>query len=42
VRFTLECELSGPKKLMMSRSLEKSMRAEVGNLERLKAVLESG
>ena len=41
VRFTLECELSGPKKLMMSRSVEKSMRAEVGNLERLKAVLES-
>jgi len=40
VRFTLECELSGPKKLMMGRSVEKSMRGEVGNLDRLKDVLE--
>src|SRR5262245_45263180 len=40
VRFTLECELSGAKKLMMRRSVEKSMRDEVGNLERLKSVLE--
>jgi carbon monoxide dehydrogenase subunit G len=40
VRFTLECELSGAKKLMMRRSVEKSMRDEVANLERLKSVLE--
>jgi uncharacterized protein YndB with AHSA1/START domain len=40
VRFTLECELSGAKKLMMRRSVQKSMRDEVGNLERLKSVLE--
>jgi hypothetical protein len=40
VRFTLECELSGAKKLMMRRAVEKSMRDEVGNLERLKSVLE--
>ena len=40
VRFTLECELKGPKKLLMGRSVEKAMRGEVGNLERLKAVLE--
>lgn len=42
VRFTLECELSGAKKLLMSRSVEKSMRSEVGNLVRLKEVLEAG
>jgi uncharacterized protein YndB with AHSA1/START domain len=41
VRFTLECELSGAKKLLMGRSVEKAMRGEVGNLERLKRVLES-
>jgi uncharacterized protein YndB with AHSA1/START domain len=42
VRFRLECELSGPKKLMMSRPVQKSMDSEVHNLERLKQVLESG
>jgi uncharacterized protein YndB with AHSA1/START domain len=41
VRFTLECELAGPKKLLMGRAVEKSMRGEVGNLERLKGVLEA-
>ena len=40
VRFHLECELSGPKKLMMSRPVQKSMDGEVRNLERLKQVLE--
>ena len=41
LRFTLECELGGAKKLLMGRSVERAMRSEVGNLERLKAVLES-
>jgi uncharacterized protein YndB with AHSA1/START domain len=40
VRFHLECELSGPKKLMMSRPVQKSMDGEVRNLERLKQVME--
>jgi uncharacterized protein YndB with AHSA1/START domain len=40
VRFRLDCELSGPKKLLMGGSVQKSMDAEVRNLERLKQVLE--
>jgi uncharacterized protein YndB with AHSA1/START domain len=41
VRFRLECELSGPKKVFMSRPVQKSMDGEVRNLERLKQVLET-
>jgi uncharacterized protein YndB with AHSA1/START domain len=41
VRFTLECELTGAKRLLMGRSVEKSIRGEVGNLERLRSVLEA-
>jgi uncharacterized protein YndB with AHSA1/START domain len=41
LRFSLECDLGGPKKLLMGRQVEKSMRSEVANLERLKAVLEA-
>jgi uncharacterized membrane protein len=41
VRFVLEAEVSGIKKLM-SPMVQKQMDSEVGNLERLKRVLESG
>lgn len=42
VRFRLDCELSGAKKLFMSRSVQRAMDSEVRNLERLKQVLEAG
>jgi uncharacterized protein YndB with AHSA1/START domain len=42
IRFSLECDLGGAKKVFMGRQVEKSMKSEVGNLERLKAVLEAG
>jgi len=41
VRFVLEAEVSGIKRLM-SPMVQKQMDREVGNLERLKQVLESG
>ncbi|HKB19992.1 MAG TPA: SRPBCC family protein [Gaiellaceae bacterium] len=41
VRFKLEAEVGGIKKLM-SPMVQKQMDREVGNLERLKQVLESG
>jgi uncharacterized protein YndB with AHSA1/START domain len=40
LRFSLEADLAGPKKLLMGRQVERAMKSEVGNLERLKAVLE--
>ncbi len=39
VRFALECELSGAKRLM-GPGVSKSMRSEVQNLDRLREVLE--
>jgi uncharacterized membrane protein len=41
VRFVLEAEITGVKKLM-APMVQKQMTREVGNLERLKRVLESG
>ena len=38
--FSLACELGFPKSLLMGSAVQKSMDAEVGSLERLKAVLE--
>jgi hypothetical protein len=40
VRFSLRCELSGVKRLVMGPAVARSMRAEVESLDRLRAVLE--
>ena len=40
--FTLEVELRGLKKLFIGGAVQKSMNAEVANLDRLKSVLEEG
>jgi uncharacterized protein YndB with AHSA1/START domain len=40
VTFMLNADLSGPKKLLMGPLVAKSMRGEVGALDRLKALLE--
>jgi uncharacterized membrane protein len=41
LRFSLDAELSGIKKLLMSGAVQKTMDAEVHSIERLKALLES-
>lgn len=41
VKFALEAELGGIKRLLMGGMVQKSMDAEVAALERLKAVLET-
>jgi uncharacterized protein YndB with AHSA1/START domain len=41
VTFTLGIELSGLKRLLMGAAVQRTMDAEVGSLERLKAVLEA-
>jgi carbon monoxide dehydrogenase subunit G len=41
VRFTLESELSGVKRVLMARMVARTMASEVGNLARLKEVLEA-
>jgi uncharacterized protein YndB with AHSA1/START domain len=41
VRFRLDAELSGAKKLLMGRMVEKTMRSEVGALDNLKRVIET-
>ena len=41
VTFSLAAELSGIKKLLMSKPVQKSMDAEMANLDRAKQVLES-
>jgi uncharacterized protein YndB with AHSA1/START domain len=38
--FSLACELGFPQRLLMGGAVQRSMDAEVGSLERLKAVLE--
>jgi uncharacterized protein YndB with AHSA1/START domain len=38
--FTLEAELSGLKKLFMSKPVQKSMDGEMANLDKAKAILE--
>jgi carbon monoxide dehydrogenase subunit G len=41
VRFRLDADLTGAKKLLMGRMVEKTMRSEVDALENLKRVLET-
>jgi uncharacterized protein YndB with AHSA1/START domain len=41
VTFTLDAELTGIKKLVMARPVQKSMDGEMANLDRAKALLES-
>jgi carbon monoxide dehydrogenase subunit G len=41
VKFSLDAELRGAKKLLMSRAVKKSMEDEVGALDNLKRILES-
>jgi carbon monoxide dehydrogenase subunit G len=41
VRFRLDAELGGAKKLFMGRMVEKTMQSEVGALDNLKRVLET-
>jgi uncharacterized protein YndB with AHSA1/START domain len=41
VRFSLEAELSGPKKWLLGGMVQKSMNNEVANLDNLKRVLEA-
>jgi uncharacterized protein YndB with AHSA1/START domain len=42
VTFSLDAQLSGWKKLLMSRAVQKSMDGEMRALDRAKALLESG
>ena len=42
LEFAIEAELTGIKKFLMSGAVQKTMDAEVGAIERLKTVLESG
>jgi uncharacterized protein YndB with AHSA1/START domain len=42
VTFTLDAELTGIKKLLMAKAVQKTMEAEVANLDKAKALLESG
>ena len=42
VTFTLDAELSGVKKFVMGKPVQKSMDAEMANLDKAKALLESG
>ena len=42
VTFSLSCELGGLKKLLMSKPVQKSMDAEMTNLDKAKQVLEGG
>ena len=41
VTFTLDAQLSGLKRLLMSNAVQKTMDAEVAGLDRAKSVLES-
>ena len=40
--FTLDAELTGVKKFLMAKPVQKSMDAEMANLDKAKARLESG
>jgi uncharacterized protein YndB with AHSA1/START domain len=42
VTFTLDAELSGIKKFVMAKQVQKSMDGEMANLDKAKALLESG
>ena len=42
VTFTLDAELAGVKKLLMAKPVQKAMDAEMANLDKAKALLESG
>jgi uncharacterized protein YndB with AHSA1/START domain len=42
VRFSLDAELTGPKRWLMGGMVQKTMNSEVGALDNLKRVLESG
>ena len=42
VTFTLDAELTGMKKLLMASPVQKSMEAEMANLDKAKTLLESG
>jgi uncharacterized protein YndB with AHSA1/START domain len=41
VTFTLHCELTGMKKLLLSRQLQQAMDGEMSSLDNAKAILES-
>src|SRR3954447_624694 len=41
VSFRMEAELSGPKKLLMGRAVQKAMEGEVHGLDRVKQILEA-
>ena len=42
VTLTLDAELTGVKKFLMAKPVQKSMDAEMANLDKAKALLESG
>jgi uncharacterized protein YndB with AHSA1/START domain len=42
VTFTLDAELTGVKKFLMAKPVQKSMDAEMANLDKAKTLLESG
>jgi uncharacterized membrane protein len=42
VKFTLDAELAGIKRLLLGKPVQKSMDAEMANLDRAKTLLESG
>ena len=42
VTFTLDAQLTGLKKLIMTKPVQKSMDAEMSGLDQAKAILESG
>jgi uncharacterized protein YndB with AHSA1/START domain len=42
VTFTLNAELTGVKKFLMAKPVQKSMDSEMANLDKAKALLESG
>jgi hypothetical protein len=42
VSFTLAAELAGLKKILMSKPVQKSMDGEMANLDKAKAILETG
>ena len=42
VTFTLDAELTGVKNFLMAKPVQKSMDAEMANLDKAKALLESG
>ncbi len=42
VTFTLHCELTGVKRVLLTKQLQQAMNGEMSNLDNAKAILESG